>query len=132
MRLVKYTGYGNAAGLLASRGLMHGGQGNMGKYSSESEESDTEEYSKAKDQINIVTGQMEPPHTDPLVGMTEEQKEYEAMRLVEQLDKLTRDGIVQPMRVGEDGRPMAVEHILQLQEGAGRASPPPGDDDDDN
>jgi len=48
-RLIKYTGYGNAAGLLANRGLMLGGMGNTGDYSSESEESDTEEYSKIKD-----------------------------------------------------------------------------------
>ena len=43
-RLVKYTGYGNAAGLLARRGLMLGGKGdNAGNYSDE-EDSDTEEY----------------------------------------------------------------------------------------
>lgn len=48
-RLIKYTGYGNAAGLLANRGLMLGGRG-AGSYSSESEESDTEEYLKYKDQ----------------------------------------------------------------------------------
>ncbi len=48
-RLIKYTGYGNAAGLLANRGLMLGGICNSGDYSSESEESDTEEYAKYKD-----------------------------------------------------------------------------------
>lgn len=47
-RLIKYTGYGNAAGLLANRGLMHGGRGRS-NYSSESEDSDTEEYLKAKE-----------------------------------------------------------------------------------
>ena len=47
-RLIKYTGYGNAAGLLANRGLMLGGAGNTGDYSSESEESDTEEYLQIK------------------------------------------------------------------------------------
>lgn len=47
-RLVKYTGYGNAAGLLAKRGLMLGGRG-KGNYSSESEDSDTEEYLKVKE-----------------------------------------------------------------------------------
>ena len=42
---VKHTGYGNAAGLLARRGLMAGaGRGRgRGNYSSD-EESDTEEY----------------------------------------------------------------------------------------
>jgi hypothetical protein len=44
-RLVKYTGYGNAAGLLARRGLMLGGKGdNAADYSEEEEDSDTEEY----------------------------------------------------------------------------------------
>lgn len=50
-RLIKYTGYGNAAGLLANRGLMlssHAG-GSRDDYSSESEDSDTDEYLKFKD-----------------------------------------------------------------------------------
>lgn len=46
-RFVKYTGYGNAAGLLAQRGLMCGGRGAV--YSSESEDSETEEYCQLKD-----------------------------------------------------------------------------------
>ena len=46
-RFVKYTGYGNAAGLLAQRGLMCGGHG--AEYSSESEDSDTEEYLELKE-----------------------------------------------------------------------------------
>jgi len=46
-RFVKYTGYGNAAGLLAQRGLMCGGQGT--EYSSESEDSDTDEYLELKE-----------------------------------------------------------------------------------
>jgi hypothetical protein len=55
MRIVKYAGYGNAAGFLAKRGVMHGGSGNVGsssgaQYSSDSEESDTEEYKKLKPQ----------------------------------------------------------------------------------
>lgn len=45
-RFVKYTGYGNAAGLLAARGLMAGGQ-TEGEYS-EDEDTDTEEYKEAK------------------------------------------------------------------------------------
>lgn len=45
-RFVKYTGYGNAAGLLAARGLMAGGRAE-GEYS-EDEDTDTEEYKEAK------------------------------------------------------------------------------------
>lgn len=46
-RFVKYTGYGNAAGLLAQRGLLCGGQG--ADYSSESDDSETEEYTQLRD-----------------------------------------------------------------------------------
>ena len=46
--MVKYTGYGNCAGLLANRGLTFGGQG-RGDYSSDSEDSETEEYSNLAD-----------------------------------------------------------------------------------
>lgn len=115
-RLIKYTGYGNAAGLLANRGLMLGGTGNSGDYSSESEESDTEEYTQYKDKINPVTGCYEEPKPDPMAGMTPEQKEYEAIRLVEMIHKLAKTGVVKPCRVGEDGKPHPVEHILELQQ----------------
>lgn len=47
-RFIKYTGYGNAAGLLAARGLLRGGR-DSGIYS-EDEDSETEEYREAKAQ----------------------------------------------------------------------------------
>lgn len=47
-RLIKYTGYGNAAGLLANRGLMPD-DNRKSNYSSESEDSDTDEYLKFKE-----------------------------------------------------------------------------------
>jgi hypothetical protein len=55
MRMVKYTGYGNAAGFLAKKGAMLGESGNLSsssgaQYSSDSEDSDTEEYKKFKPQ----------------------------------------------------------------------------------
>ena len=44
-RLIKYTGYGNAAGLLFAHELLSGGRSEgEGDYSSDSETSDTEEY----------------------------------------------------------------------------------------
>ncbi|XP_054713021.1 synembryn-A-like [Uloborus diversus] len=136
-RLIKYTGYGNAAGLLANRGLMLGGKGST-VYSSESEDSDTEEYLQYKDKINPVLGCYQEPSPNPMEGMTEEQKEYEALQLVNMMDKMSscsfilcRDGLIQPMRVGEDGKPHAVSHILEFQEkGAAKASAP-GDSDSD-
>ncbi|KAM4524283.1 chaperone Ric-8A-like isoform 1-T2 [Odontesthes bonariensis] len=106
-RFVKYTGYGNAAGLLATRGLL-GGQGprnstSSAQYSSDSD-SDTEEYRQVKDRINPVTGRMEAEQTDPMEGMTEEEKEEEAKRLIMLFNKLSRDNIIQPMGVNEEGK----------------------------
>ncbi|KAB0800016.1 hypothetical protein PPYR_07896 [Photinus pyralis] len=115
-RMIKYTGYGNAAGLFAQRGLLGGGKPTEGRYSSDSEDSDTEEYREYKHGINPVTGCYDPPRPSPTANMTEEQKEYEAMQLVNLMDNLTRQGIVQPCRIGEDGRPQPIEHVLQLQE----------------
>ena len=43
-RLVKHTGYGNAAGLLARKGLMAGGTSSVANQYSADEDSDTEEY----------------------------------------------------------------------------------------
>ena len=47
-RFVKYTGYGNAAGLLAQRGLVGNRRLDV-VYSSDSQDSDTEEYIELKD-----------------------------------------------------------------------------------
>jgi len=53
--MVKYTGYGNAAGFLAKKGAMLWGCGNShlsssAQHLSDSEDSDTEEYKKFKPQ----------------------------------------------------------------------------------
>ncbi|XP_041818074.1 synembryn-A [Chelmon rostratus] len=106
-RFVKYTGYGNAAGLLATRGLL-GGQGprtlsSDGQYSSDSD-SDTEEYRQVKDRINPVTGRVEAEQPDPMEGMTEEEKEEEAKRLIMLFNKLSRGNIIQPMGVDSEGK----------------------------
>uniref|UniRef100_A0A3Q4GX51 Synembryn n=1 Tax=Neolamprologus brichardi TaxID=32507 RepID=A0A3Q4GX51_NEOBR len=100
-RFIKYTGYGNAAGLLAARGLLRGGK-DPGIYS-EDEDSETEEYREAKAQINPITGVVEEEQPNPMEGMTEEQKEYEAMKLVHMFDKLSRNHLIQPMQLGMDG-----------------------------
>ncbi|XP_078093478.1 chaperone Ric-8A-like isoform X1 [Mustelus asterias] len=110
-RFVKYTGYGNAAGLLAARGLLGGGRGD-GKYSEE-EDTDTEEYKEAKPNINPVTGRVEEKLPNPMEGMTDEQKEYEAMKLVSMFDKLSREQIIQPMGVGCDGKLMPLDETMQ-------------------
>uniref|UniRef100_UPI00398F835F chaperone Ric-8B n=1 Tax=Pristiophorus japonicus TaxID=55135 RepID=UPI00398F835F len=107
--LLKYTGYGNAAGLLAAHGLLAGGRGD-GQYS-EDEDTDTEEYKSVKSFINPITGHVEDPMPNPMDGMTEEQKEYEAMKLVNMFDKLSREQIIKPMRVKPDGTMGPLEEV---------------------
>lgn len=114
-RMVKYTGYGNAAGMFAKKGLLARPSQAETNYSSESEDSETEEYLKVKEQINPVTGCFESPKSNPLEGMTDEQKEYEALQLINLVDKLTREGVVRPCRIGDDGKPKPIEHVLELQ-----------------
>lgn len=58
---------------------------------------------------------MEEEHVNPLEGMSDEQKEYEARELVGLIEKMSRTGVVKPCRIGEDGKPHPVEHILELR-----------------
>lgn len=115
-RMIKYTGYGNAAGLFAKRGVLDCRRIEGGDYSSDSEDSDTEEFKEQKESFNPVLGCVEKPKPNILDSMTEEQKEYEAMQLANLLEKLRKDGIVQPALIDKDGTPQPLEHILQLQE----------------
>uniref|UniRef100_A0A1A7XUD8 Synembryn n=1 Tax=Iconisemion striatum TaxID=60296 RepID=A0A1A7XUD8_9TELE len=101
-RFIKYTGYGNAAGLMAARGLLTGGR-DSGIYS-EDEESETEEYKEAKAHINPITGVVQDEQPNPMEGMTEEQKEYEAMKLINMFDKLSRTNVIRPMQLCMDGK----------------------------
>jgi hypothetical protein len=132
-RLVKYSGFGNSAGLLADAGLMLApvdrSAGGSSSYSSDSEDSDSEDYKKLENCINQVTGRAEVDRFDEKAnkyvknkrdifeGMSEEQKEYEAVRLVQAIDKLTRSGgPIKPAAIGPDGRPVEIQHVLQMQE----------------
>ncbi|KAM8974470.1 chaperone Ric-8B [Pelodytes ibericus] len=108
--LLKYTGYGNAAGLLAARGLLAGGRGE--RWYSDDEDTDTEEYKSAKPNINLITGHVEEPLPNPLDEMTEEQKEYEAMKLVNMFDKLSRKDLIKPMGVRADGTMAPLEEVI--------------------
>ena len=131
-RLIKYTGYGNAAGLLAEAGLMLSTHGDRSAYSSDSDDSDSEDYKKLEETINPITGRAEvdeiiettegfniqkKPKKDLFEGMSEEQKEYEAIKLVNTIDKLTRiGGVIKPATIGPNGKPVEIEHVLQLQD----------------
>ncbi|CAL8356969.1 unnamed protein product [Lota lota] len=109
--LLKYTGYGNAAGHLVAKGLLAGGRGET-KYSDD-EDSDTEEYKNVKSLINPITGHVEEPMPNPMEEMTEEQKEYEAQKMVIMLDELIRKGVIQPMGVRKDCTVAPLEEALR-------------------
>ncbi|VDD81879.1 unnamed protein product [Mesocestoides corti] len=119
-RAVKYSGFGNFVGFLSRHGLMAGGgrrgvgSSPQGDYSSTSSDSETEAYKELKDQVNPVTGRVEPPRCNPMEGMSDEQKEYEVMQLVNKIDQLQRSGVIQPGVVGDDGRVRPAEHVLEL------------------
>ena len=54
---MKHTGYGNAAGLLASRGMLGGRNSKISNdYSSDEDDSDTEEYTAVADMVDPITG----------------------------------------------------------------------------
>lgn len=110
--------------MLAETGLMLAPHGDTSTYSSDSDDagSDSEDYKQLESFINPVTGRAEPDVVkSPFEGMSDEQKEYETMRLVNDLDKLTRLGGIRPARIGADGRPHQIEHVLELQQNENKA-----------
>ncbi|KAK6108341.1 Guanine nucleotide exchange factor synembryn family protein [Brugia pahangi] len=111
-RFVKYCGFGHAAGLLANRGILNAL--NTSKHQSDSEASETEDYKAVETQVNPVTGYIEPAGENPFTGMTEEQKEYEVHRLMNDINKLMNQGLITPGRVGKDGQLEPVKHVLEL------------------
>lgn len=115
-RMIKYTGFGNAAGLLSGKGMLDCRRTENTDYSSDSEDSDTEEYKQVEPEINPVLGCREVAKANPLDGMSEEQKEYESEQLLKLMHQLQQTGIFQPARIGPDGTPIPVEHLLELQE----------------
>ncbi|XP_033646263.1 synembryn-A-like [Asterias rubens] len=111
-KLIKYTGYGNAAGMLARRGLLAGGHGNT-DYSPDEEDSDTEEYKDVRNEVNPVTGRVESERPNPMEGMTDEQKEVAAVELANMIHRITREGVIQPMSVSDDGKLIPMMDIVQ-------------------
>jgi hypothetical protein len=111
-RLIKYAGFGHSAGLLANCGLL--GSINEQKRESDSEDSETESYNEIRDQVHPVTGYIRPDKENPLDNMSDEQKEYEAMKLANAMDKLMSEGIFQPGTIGPDGKPIPVGHVNEL------------------
>ncbi|RMB97946.1 hypothetical protein DUI87_25424 [Hirundo rustica rustica] len=89
----------------------HGRRPGRGEYS-EDEDTDTEEYKEAKPNINPVTGRVEEKLPNPMEGMTEEQKEHEAMKLVNMFDKLSREKVIQPMGITPSGNLAPMENAI--------------------
>uniref|UniRef100_A0A673MCQ2 Synembryn n=1 Tax=Sinocyclocheilus rhinocerous TaxID=307959 RepID=A0A673MCQ2_9TELE len=83
------------------------------QYSSDSD-SDTEEYRQIKDRVNPVTGQVEEEQPDPMEGMTEEEKEEEAHRLISLFNKLSKDNMIQPMGLDEEGQLVPLSELRDL------------------
>ncbi|CAI5447709.1 unnamed protein product [Caenorhabditis angaria] len=112
-RMIKYTGFGHSAGLIANMGLL--GQINEPKRESDSEDSETDEYNEVKDNVNPVTGSLfDPERGSAIANMTDEQKEYEAMKLLDAMNKMMDAGVVKPGTIGEDGKLREVSHVLEL------------------
>ena len=113
-RFIKHVGFGNAAGLLARRGLLAGGSNVKNGLYSEDEDSDTEEYSEQINLINPISGRVEDATVSPFEGMSEEQKENEAVKLVNDISRLQNLGLIKPAKIGDNGNPEAVGHVLEL------------------
>lgn len=120
-RMIKYCGFGHSAGLFANYGCLGSAIVNTGRRESDSEDSETEDYKSVENKINPVTGKIENEEAlaewkRKMDEMSEEQKEFEVMQLVNCMDKLMDRGVIQPGRIGDDGRPQTVEHVCQLLE----------------
>ncbi|NWT58071.1 RIC8A protein, partial [Erythrocercus mccallii] len=102
-RFVKYTGYGNAAGLLAARGLMAGGR-EEGEYS-EDEDTDTEEYKEAKPKG--VLGHFHKPHI-PAVFMLSC-----TSALPSPSPSCCREKVIQPMGITPSGNLAPMENAIR-------------------
>jgi hypothetical protein len=117
-RLIKYTGFGNAAGLIADIGFL---KLNLNKdtkdvdaYSTDSESSDTEEYERIKDYVNQVTGRYEKDRKSLFDGLSEEQKECIAHELMCGIDKLSKIGVIKPAGIDESGKLVEISHVLEV------------------
>jgi hypothetical protein len=118
-RLMKYTGFGLSAGFLSDLGLLLSTSNGSNKieYSSDSENSDTEEYVRLADKVNSVTGRYEPDlRKDIFEDLNEEQIDYLTNQLMNNIDKLNNMGVIRPAVVGDDGKPRPVQHVLELSE----------------
>lgn len=99
-KFITYTGFGNSAAFLSSRGLLTCNR--RGSSDNQSLDDNTN-YHQLRNRIDPITGKLDVPKKNPMEGMTEEEKEYHANELAEAITKLANLGVVKPMGVDEDG-----------------------------
>ncbi|XP_047140562.1 synembryn-A isoform X2 [Hydra vulgaris] len=102
VRLIRYAGYGNSAGYLASRGLLAPGFGKVEGEYSEDELSDFDD----EDEVDIMTGATRPDLSDDqdFSKLSDSEKEAEANKLVNMIEKLQSMNVVVPMSINKDGK----------------------------
>lgn len=98
-KFITYTGFGNSAAFLSSRGLLFGNRGGSG----DSKTDDNVDYKELRDRIDPMTGKLETQKKNPMEGMSEEEKEYHAHELADAITKLTNLGLMKPMGINQDG-----------------------------
>lgn len=98
-KFITYTGFGNSAAFLSSRGLLFGNR----RGSSDSKTDDNIDYKELRGRLDPITGKLETQRKNPMEGMSEEEKEYHAHELADAITKLTNLGLMKPMGINQDG-----------------------------
>lgn len=102
-KFITYTGFGNSAAYLSTRGLLtqsgsHGGTRFSGDIADANDE-----YKIVRSKLDPVTGMISKPNKDPMEGLTDEQKEWHAHELAQAIAKLSNLGVIRPMKLNADG-----------------------------
>lgn len=127
-RFIKHVGYGHAAGLLMSRGLLGGGDPpNPSSYSDDSD-SDTEEYKQCKESIDPITGGPRKKVSSSFDKLSEHEKEEEIEKLEKALEKLNKGGVFEMVGLDREGHARVIEQT-QDKPAARRGSSASSDED---
>lgn len=107
-RLVRYVGYGNAAGFLASRGLMVPGVPHTadGDYSEDEDSDNSDDEEK-----DPITGATAVPKEDLFANLSEQEKEQEIDNLISMTNRLKELNVIKPMAVKSDGTLTSVDQM---------------------
>jgi len=110
-KFITYTGFGNSAAFLSSRGLLSQSARNDKETSLKEEdkiheikESDSDRhYRELRGKLDPITGKIEQPKKNPMEGMSEEEKEWHAHELASAITKLSKLGVMKPMMMNSEG-----------------------------